>query len=93
MFEALLNAGKTIIHWLVAVFVGMGSAIFGAVLGALPNDPGSAFFSLSTLRSVLAATNAWVPLDYAISLFVSFLTFAVAWSGIRYAMKLIPFWK
>lgn len=91
MWDIILDAIKNALNWFLDTLLGFGNYVLALVLDLLPTDAnGAVTGAWSYVQTTLLVANAWVPLDFAISLCLIYVTFVLAFLGAKILIKLIP---
>lgn len=91
MWTAILEALQAAWDWLVGLLVGFGQYVISQIIGLLPTSVVADVQSQSsTLGFALSAANAWVPIDYAVTLVTAYCVFVVSFLAVKVIVKLIP---
>lgn len=91
MWQAVLDALQAAWDWIVGLLIGLGQSVIGMVMGLMPQSVQDGLASqTSVVGFALSATNAWVPLDYAVTLASMYIVFVVSFLAVKILIKLIP---
>lgn len=87
----ILNALKAFGMWILDLLVGFGQVVIEAIIGLLPTDAnGQVTAGWAVIETSLIVANAWVPLDFAISLVAIYIVFIFSFLCTKIIIKLIP---
>lgn len=91
VWNQLLGGLRGLFQWLLDYIIGTGTNVLGWVIAELDTMmPEAANLDLTVVSPYVAAVNAWVPLDLAISLCGAYISIYAFVHGIKWLLKLIP---
>ena len=87
MFEAIFNALKDFMCWVIETFLGFASWLINFIVQTLESVGGMDF---STVSGPMSAVNYVVPVGFGAGLLLSYYTFKIWLIVVRYILKAIP---
>jgi hypothetical protein len=91
MIAALLNAIKAAVGWFFSLVQSFGQWAINYILDSIPGEAMAQGSSAgNTVRIYINAANSWVPIDFALTLFSTFMAFVITYLTVKIVIKLIP---
>jgi len=91
MLDAIIAALATVWDQLLQWISALASWALGLVFANFPAFSTTEFTnSRGTIAFAVSAANAWVPIDYAIALFLGVITFIIVYWSIKILLNMIP---
>jgi len=91
IWSQLAGVLRGLFQWLIDLLMGVATPVLDALVGFLQSVvPESANVDITLILPYLGAVNAWVPIDFAVGLFFSWLGWVVFYSSTRWILRLIP---
>ena len=87
MIDYILEALHTFILWFFSLFSSIGDAVISIILALIPGLPET--FN-SQIMQAYAIANAWFPFDFAMTLFLAWVSAALWVILVRWVKSFVP---